>query len=60
MPVVGTMMLLFFMAALIEGFLSPSAVSYQIKASVAIISVCLLLYYFVYLGYSSGAGDATG
>ena len=37
MPLIGAMMVLFFLAALIEGFLSPSAAPYAVKAAVAIL-----------------------
>ncbi len=50
MPVVGAAMVLLFMAALIEGFLSPSALPYPIKATVAIVSAVLLVLYIVVLG----------
>ncbi|MFP6674855.1 MAG: stage II sporulation protein M [Pirellulaceae bacterium] len=50
MPVMGASMVLFFFAALIEGFLSPSAAPYYIKAMVAIASSALLMVYFVVLG----------
>ncbi|MCA9213519.1 MAG: stage II sporulation protein M [Planctomycetales bacterium] len=51
MPIMGAAMILFFMAALIEGFLSPSAAPYAIKAGVAIVTSCMLMFYFVVLGY---------
>jgi uncharacterized membrane protein SpoIIM required for sporulation len=41
---------LFVMAAMIEGFLSPSAAPYPVKAATAIVSCVLLLYYFFVLG----------
>ena len=47
----GAAMLLFFMAALIEAFLSPSAAPYVVKATVALICSGLLMFYFVVLGY---------
>jgi len=50
LPVVGAMMILFFLAALIEGFLSPSAAPYPVKAGVAILSTLLLIVYFLVLG----------
>lgn len=43
--------LLFCMAAFIEGYISPSALPYPLKASVAVLSTSLLLFYFVILGY---------
>lgn len=51
MPMMGAAIALFFLAALIEGFLSPSALPYEAKAAVAIISSSLLMFYFVVLGY---------
>jgi uncharacterized membrane protein SpoIIM required for sporulation len=51
MPLMGTAMLLFFLAALIEAFLSPSAAPYAVKATVAVICSGLLMFYFVVLGY---------
>lgn len=51
MPVMGAAMVLFFLAALIEGFLSPSAVPYAVKATVAVLSSGMLMFYFVVLGF---------
>jgi len=51
MPLVGAVMLLFFLAALIEGFISPTALPYPFKALIAIISSGLLMFYFIVLGY---------
>ena len=51
MPVMGAAMILFFLAAIIEAFLSPSAAPYGVKAAVALISSGLLMFYFVVLGY---------
>ncbi len=51
MPIMGTAMILFFLAALIEAFLSPSAAPYEVKAAVAVISSGLLMFYLVVLGY---------
>jgi uncharacterized membrane protein SpoIIM required for sporulation len=53
MPVVGAAMVMFFMAALIEGFLSPSAAPYSVKVAVALISSGLLGVYFIVLGFPS-------
>ena len=52
MPLMGAAMLMFFMAAIIEGFLSPSSAPYGVKAAVAIFSSGLLMFYFVVLGYA--------
>lgn len=51
MPVVGAMMVLFFLAALTEGFLSPLAAPFWLKAFIADLSAALLFGYFVLLGY---------
>ena len=52
MPTMGAAMALFFFAALIEGFLSPSPAPYAIKAAVALLSCGLLIFYFIILGYA--------
>jgi uncharacterized membrane protein SpoIIM required for sporulation len=51
MPMIGAAMVLFFLAALIEGFLSPTAAPYSIKAGVAVFSSLALMVYFVVLGF---------
>ena len=58
MPIMGCAMGLFFLAAMIEGFLSPSAAPYAVKAAVAVISSGLLMFYFVVLGYPRSASRA--
>ncbi|MDZ7617462.1 MAG: hypothetical protein U1E05_10680 [Patescibacteria group bacterium] len=50
MPSACAAVLLFLAAAAIEGFLSPSAAPYWIKAAVALASCVLLALYFVALG----------
>lgn len=50
MSSMGTAMILFALAALIEGFLSPSSAPYWIKAATAIVSAVMLLGYFFILG----------
>jgi uncharacterized membrane protein SpoIIM required for sporulation len=62
MPVVMAAVAMFVVAAFIEGFLSPSAAPYWIKATVAIISSGLLTFYFIVLGFPrrgtlSGSGE---
>src|SRR5262249_40904040 len=54
MPVMGAAAVMFFMAALIEGFLSPSGAPYWVKAFVAILSSSLLAFYFGVLGFPRG------
>jgi uncharacterized membrane protein SpoIIM required for sporulation len=51
MPLMGAAMIMFFLAALIEGFLSPSSAPYSFKATVAVLSSGILMFYFVVLGY---------
>jgi len=51
MPVVGAAMVMFFMAALIEGFLSPSSAPIWVKTGVALLSSGLLAVYFIVLGF---------
>jgi uncharacterized membrane protein SpoIIM required for sporulation len=60
MPTMGAAMVLFLLAALIEGFLSPSSVPYAIKAFVSVLSSALLMFYFVILGYPRDDGTPTG
>ena len=59
MPVMGAALILFLLAALIEGFLSPSAAPYVVKAAVAIITSAMLMFYFVVLGYPRKTSRAT-
>ena len=51
MPTAGAAIALLLLAAGIEGFLSPSAAPYWVKAAVAIASATMLLFYFLVLGY---------
>ncbi|MCA9189027.1 MAG: stage II sporulation protein M, partial [Planctomycetales bacterium] len=51
MPLMGAAIVMFFMAALIEGFVSPSPLPYFVKASIAAISSGILMFYFVVLGF---------
>ena len=57
---IGAMMVLFFLAALIEGFLSPSAAPYVVKAAVAVLSSGALMFYFVILGFPRRPTRAVG
>lgn len=54
MPVMGAAIVMFALAALIEGFISPSALPYWVKMLVAIVSSSLLAFYFVVLGFPRG------
>lgn len=59
MPLMSAAMLMFFLAAMIEGFLSPSAAPYAAKAAVSVISSGLLMFYFVVLGFPKRDDHAT-
>jgi len=50
-PIMVASAMLFFLAALTEGFLSPSPLPYLVKASWAILSSGLISFYFVVLGF---------
>ncbi|MBC8872466.1 MAG: stage II sporulation protein M [Planctomycetes bacterium] len=54
MPLMNAAMCMFFFAALIEGFISPSGLPYWLKATVAVLSCGLLTFYFVVLGFPRG------
>ncbi len=54
MPVMCAAIIMFLLAAIIEGLLSPSASPYWAKAGVAVLSTGLLMFYFVGLGYPRG------
>jgi uncharacterized membrane protein SpoIIM required for sporulation len=63
MPIMGAAMVLFALAACIEGFISPSTLPYSAKAAVAILSTVMLVVYIGVLGYpapqEAAAADAT-
>jgi uncharacterized membrane protein SpoIIM required for sporulation len=50
-PVMAVSGVLFFLAALTEGLLSPTSVPYLFKAMWGVFSSSLMIYYFVVLGY---------
>lgn len=50
LPLMGAAMAMFFFAALIEGLISPSALPYWVKATVAVVSSGMLCFYFIILG----------
>jgi uncharacterized membrane protein SpoIIM required for sporulation len=52
---VSAAIILFGLAAVIEGFVSPSAAPYWVKATVAAVSSALLMFYFVFLGLQPNA-----
>ncbi len=51
MPIIGAAIILFFLAAMIEGFLSPSIFPYWTKALVAALSTLAMFFYFIVLGF---------
>jgi len=57
-PVMATAVILFCLAAAIEGFVSPSAAPYSVKAGVAIISTLMLCFYVFGLGLMGGPRHA--
>ncbi len=59
-PAVAASVILFCLAALIEGFVSPSSLPYPMKAAVAVISSGMLILYFVVLGLGQDELNATG
>jgi len=59
-PIMGVAAILFFLAALTEGLLSPTSLPYLFKAAWAIFSSSLLMFYFIVLGYPSETPGGTG
>lgn len=51
--------ILFFLAAFVEGYISPSPLPYSTKAAVAIVSGLLLVVYIIVLGWGGTVSDAT-
>ncbi len=51
MPIAAAAFVLFCMAALIEGFISPTTIPWAFKAFVAVVSSLMLTFYFVFLGF---------
>lgn len=58
LPVMSVSAILFFLAAMTEGLLSPSNVPYLFKAVWGIFSSSLLMFYFVVLGYPTEPSSA--
>lgn len=54
MPLMGAAICMFFLAALIEGFISPTGLPYELKATIAVLSCGVLTFYFVVLGFPRG------
>jgi len=57
-PVMAVSGVLFFLAALTEGLLSPTTVPYLFKAMWGVFASTLLVYYFVVLGYPTESSSA--
>lgn len=53
LPIVMCAVALFFMAALIEGFISPSPMPWWAKGLVGALSSCAMMVYFIVFGYAS-------
>ena len=60
MPIMGAAMILFFLAACTEAFLSPSGLPYVMKAAFAIVASAALMFYFVVLGFPRRRVRANG
>ncbi len=58
MPTAAAAVSLFCLAAVIEGFLSPSGAPYALKAGVALLSTAILFFYIVVLGLRGRIADA--
>ena len=56
LPIVGVSVILFILAAFLEGFVSPSALPYVAKAGVALLCTLLLAFYLFALGRKPRAG----
>jgi hypothetical protein len=54
LPIAFAAVFLFFLAAITEGFISPSALPYAFKAFWAIASSMAMMFYFVVLGAPRG------
>lgn len=59
LPMISCACLLFFGAALIEGFVSPTSLPWAFKAFVAVICSIILVIYFVVLGFPRGGASET-
>ena len=61
LPIMGAAVVMFFLAAMIEGFVSPvNYIPFEVKQGVAAVSTMLLMFYFVVLGFPKGGDHATG
>jgi uncharacterized membrane protein SpoIIM required for sporulation len=58
MPTIGAAIVLFALAAFVEGVISPSGLPYAFKALVAVASAAALMFYFVVLGQPREAARA--
>ncbi len=59
-PVMAASAALFFLAAMTEGFLSPSPAPYLFKAAWSVLSSALISFYFVVLGFPRDGGGEGG
>ena len=58
MPIMAVSIVFFFLAALIEGFISPSGLHYSFKLAICIASTAFILVYLVGLGLLKGERHA--
>ena len=54
MPVMGVSIVFFFLAALIEGFISPSGLHYNFKLTICLTSTVFILVYLIGFGLFKG------
>jgi len=60
MPIMGSAVVMFILAAFIEGFVSPFALPFIVKGTIATLCSGMLLFYFVVLGFPRSGSRATG
>jgi uncharacterized membrane protein SpoIIM required for sporulation len=60
LPVVGAAVLLFILAAFLEGFVSASPLPYRAKAAIALFTAALLIAYLTLGGRSGSSGSSVG
>jgi uncharacterized membrane protein SpoIIM required for sporulation len=59
LPIALVAVVLFVLAAFIEGFVSPSSLPYALKAAIAIASAAALMFYFCILGFPRPTPNST-
>ena len=59
LPIAGVSVILFILAAFLEGFVSASPLPYSAKAAIALVSAAILAFYLFGLGRAGGRADPT-